>query len=134
MTKEEALQKIEELKKYIDDYGIELYNTFEKAENNADWVTSYPNGDYRWVKDGVQHLMRNGVEIAKGDRVYSYDNGDYKWTKDGVQHLMRDGVEIARGDSVLSYPNGDYEWEENGINHYCRIIDGYEWERIRKVD
>ena len=72
------------------------------AQGNS--VNSYDNGDYEWKKDGVMHLIRDGVEIAQGDYVYSYDNGNYEWRKDGVMHkitsngktLWVDGVQYER--------------------------------------
>jgi len=70
--------------KSIGGIDYSLYDTYEKAEKNADLVYSYPNGDYRWKKDGVYHLMRDGKEIASGDWVWSYPNGDYGYKKDGV--------------------------------------------------
>lgn len=61
----------------------------EWHKKNGDDVYVYKNGDYKWKKDGVSHLMRDGKEIASGDNVYSYYDGDYRWRKDGVEHYCR---------------------------------------------
>jgi len=68
----------------------------QKHIDNGEFVWSFKNGDYRYEKDGVYHLIRAGQEIARGDFVYSFKNGDYLYRKDGVDHLMNKEGEIIK--------------------------------------
>ena len=91
--------------------------TKQDAEQKRCAVFRYGNGDYSYIVDKTEHLIRNGIEIAKGDWVFSYINGDYTYKVNGIDHLMRNGKEIAKGDYVRSYPNMNYECTVRGINH-----------------
>ena len=55
-----------------------------EAEQKGYEVWVFGNGDYSYKVDGIEYLIRNGKEIAKGDYVCSYDNGDYSYVVDLV--------------------------------------------------
>ena len=68
----------------------------EARDKGGCCVFSYSNGDYSYKIDEVEHLIRDGKEIAKGDYVSSYDNGDYEYTTNGEWYKFdKDGKEIT---------------------------------------
>ena len=92
----------------------------EEEAKKLDSYHNYGNGDYKYEdKEWIEHLIRDGEEIASGIYVFSYENGDYKYQdKEWTWHLIRNGEEIATGNKVYSYDNGDYIYQdENGKIH-----------------
>ena len=133
ITKQEALNKIEELKGYIEGLNNKVL-TLEEAKEKGYFVYSFDNDDYIYKDEtDIHHLIRDGKELCKGNFVYSYSNGDYKYEdENGIHHLIRDGKELCKGYYVYSYENGDYDYEDEDGIHYCKIIDGCVWERKEK--
>ena len=70
--------------------------TLQEAKDKGYYTYSYHNGDYSYEVDKTEHLIRNGIEIAKGDWVFSYDNGDYKYEVYGKEHIIRNGKKIVQ--------------------------------------
>ena len=68
----------------------------------------------------VKYCAYCGAKLGKceGDHLSKYNT-------------LKEAEENA--DYVYSYNNGDYEWKKGGVWHYCRIIDGYVWERKREI-
>ena len=69
--------------------------TLKQAEERGYYTCSYDKNNYYYEMDGIEYLIRNGKEIAKGDYVWSYRNGDYSYEEDGVKHIFnKHGKEI----------------------------------------
>jgi len=82
--------------------------TLEEAKKKGLRYYSYHNGDYEYqTKDGIWHLIRDGVDLLKGKRAVdclSYENDDYDYqTKDGIYHLIRDGVDLLDGKRAVEH-------------------------------
>ena len=110
--------------------------TLEEAKQKGYCIEEYNNGDYLYIdsidNNDIEHLVRNGKEIAQGRYLCSYDNMFYQYTdKNNISHLMKEGKEIIKGKSINPFDNGDFEYiDENDNYHYCKLIDGEIWEKI----
>lgn len=54
--------------------------TLDQAIKKGFYVYEFINGDFKYT-DGnyIEHLIRDGKEIATGSYTYSYINGDYMY-------------------------------------------------------
>jgi len=65
--------------------------TVQEAKDKGYYVCRFLNGDYAYRDEkGIEHLIREGQEIASGSYVFSYDNGDYRYEDErGESYLIK---------------------------------------------
>jgi hypothetical protein len=94
--------------------------TIEQAMAQDLECKKYDQDRYEYEdKDGVWHLIHNGIEVSRGDWVYSYDIKRHQYQdNDGIQHLIHNGEEVAQGKSVFSYSLDRYSYQCDGFEYF----------------
>ena len=68
--------------------------TLQEAQNKGYYTYSFSNGDYAYQVNEIEHLIRNGKEIATATFVWSYNNGDYMCRNEVRHEFNKYGKEI----------------------------------------
>ena len=107
LTKQQAEDKGYTVETY--DNGDYKYGNYKYEADRTQFLIqkkkAIERGEFRWflytcaskhTLDGIQHLIRNGKEIAKGDYVFSFNSGYYGYEIEGIfRRFNKDHKEIT---------------------------------------